>query len=290
MIKSRVKLCISNITNSIESLASIGVINDETRATWPIQKTKRVSFFDDEIERLPQAISNTIFTAAAKAELAERFTNGYIAGPGFNDDIDAVKRGMESFLANPSQFRPNFTSLPFSADRGGQTLHTTALYAYAMDDVYVANVVAAELFAIVRENDLHTSYWNDSFTRRWDVDDNLHVISTKFKKMKTSFSLIKNLQSTLNESEKNEIDNWFVRMMHLAFAGFKTRMENAFLGENWDEDNINRGYFTGDLYPSQHGNPHPIQDRDGNNIIAVTHVQDFFNNRWWDIVSFIHSA
>jgi len=62
---------------------------------------------------------------------------------------------------------------------GGQTLHTSAFYAYAIDDITLANAVANEILAIVNTNDFTTPFWNASDTLRWDSDNSMWIQSGK---------------------------------------------------------------------------------------------------------------
>jgi len=65
--------------------------------------------------------------SAYKLELRNRFENGYIAGPGFSDDISKAIDDATIFRANPSEFRPTFGAVN-DIINSGQILHTSAVF------------------------------------------------------------------------------------------------------------------------------------------------------------------
>ncbi|MRX63325.1 Ig-like domain-containing protein [Maribacter luteus] len=231
---------------------------------------------------------NHLFSAQAKKTLKARFENGYVTGPGFADEITRAINDSEIFLANPSEFRPQFSNVNTIAFEG-QNLHTTALYAYAIDNIEMANTVITEILGIVSSNDLNTSFWNNSSSIRWDSDFGGWILCGKAKKMLDSYELLENLQTVLTESEKEEIEIWFSKFAELAYTAVRMRLE-GYLGANWETNGI-RSFKPEGLYPAEHGKPNPIQDKLGNDLTEFTMswAQDSFNNRNFDIVQYIHS-
>lgn len=245
-------------------------------------ETGTVTVIVNSTENIDLSSSNLIYTIDAKVELKRRFENGYITGPGFNDDIKQTIEDTKTFTSNPSEYRPFFGdgSAPHSS---GQSLHTTALYAYAIDSVELANIVAEELIGIVNNNNLYTTFWTNSETVRWDSDFNGWIQTAKATKMKDSYNFIKHLQTTLSESEKTQIENWFERFKDLAYKGFKNRIE-SFFGSGWTVDNFPKPYYTSKLWDA------PLHETNGDIIdIRPSLSQDVYNNRHWDIVTYIHS-
>jgi len=237
---------------------------------------------------------NYLFTNQAKALLKERFENGYIAGTGFHDDISEVITNSTTFTANPSEFRPIFGPVVMSQsyngtiNNSGHTLHTTAVYAYAIDNMSLANTVASELLAIVKANNLYTTYWNSSNSIRWDnTEEQLWVQASTAKKLKNSYYFIKNLQNVLSGSEKEEIEAWFKRFAELGFDALKSRMASYF-GNNWENNGISKFNNEG-VYPIEYGSTTPIQDASKNDLFTIAWAQDHFNNRNWDVIAYLHS-
>ncbi|NRD19964.1 T9SS type A sorting domain-containing protein [Winogradskyella eckloniae] len=230
-----------------------------------------------------------IYNSQAKAILKQRFENGYIAGTGFSDDISKTINDAIDFSQNPGEFRPILGEASY-VPSGGQTLHTSALYAYAIDDISLANIVINEILAIVNANDLYTTFWNESNTLRWDTDNALWIQTAKVKKLKDSYYFIKDLQTALDENDKTIIENWFSRYKELAEDPVRTRLANL-MGSTWETTGpttINNA-----LYPTFNGasTPTPVYDEFGNVIEDYTIVigQDTFNNRQWDAIGYIHS-
>ncbi|MFI1772456.1 hypothetical protein [Thalassobellus citreus] len=225
---------------------------------------------------------NYLFTAKAKSVLKQRFENGYIAGVGFEDEISRVIDKASEFLLNPSGDRPVFGESS-SISNGGHYLHTTAVYAYAIDDQTLANSVASELLEIVNSNDLYTSYWNNSHTLRWDsAPEALWIQSSKAKKMKDSYNFIKKIQTVLSSTDKTSIEEWFERFAELSFNSISTRID-LFFGGGWSVNNLTGKYYTGAEYGR------PLQDAQGNDIYVMAQPQDIYNNRNFDIIAWIHS-
>ncbi|MFS4416965.1 Ig-like domain-containing protein [Maribacter sp. 2307ULW6-5] len=235
---------------------------------------------------------NFLYTNEAKAVLQQRFENGFVFGPGFNDDIAQVRSFATSFMQDPGEHRPIFGEKDMSQsfngkiNREGHNLHTTAVYAYAVDDVKMANAVASEILAIVNTNDLYTGYWNNSHTLRWDNQPENHwIMASKALKMKDSYNFVKKLETVLTETDKTNIADWFARFAHLCHEGLKQRLDNAYFGTGWDADHFPDPYYRGRLS----GYAPPVQDAQGNDLFQVTIAQDVYNNRFWDIVGYVHS-
>lgn len=230
-----------------------------------------------------------IYNNQAKEILKQRFENGYIAGTGFSDDITKTLNDAIVFSQNPGKFRPVLGEIP-DVPSGGQTLHTSALYAYAIDDIDLANTVIDEILSIVNTNNLYTTFWNESNTLRWDSENALWIQTAKVKKLKDSYYFIKTLQTSLGENDKIIIENWFTRYKELAEEAVRARLSNL-LGSTWEATGpttINNA-----LYPTFGGNatPTPVYNQNGDIIDDYTIVlgQDTFNNRQWDAISYIHS-
>ncbi|WP_298487933.1 Ig-like domain-containing protein [uncultured Maribacter sp.] len=237
---------------------------------------------------------NYFFTDKAKVELKKRFENGYIAGSGFNDDISEIILNTTLFAANPSEYRPVFglkdmsQSYNGTINNSGHSLHTTAVYAYAVDNVNLANIVANEILAIVNTNDLYSPYWNSSNTIRWDnTEDQLWVQASTAKKLKNSYFFIKQLQEVLTDSNKSNIEAWFKRFAELGYNALKSRM-SFYFGNNWEFNGVSKFYAEG-VYPKEYGSTTPIQDASGKDLYTIAWAQDHFNNRNWDIIAYIHS-
>ena len=230
--------------------------------------------------------------SAYKLELKNRFENGYVTGPGFLDDISKAINDVGVFTANPSEFRPTFGAANNIINRG-QILHTTAVYAYAVDDIDVANIVATEILATINNNDLYSQFWADVIANntRWDGGDfNGWIQAAKAKKLKDSYYFIKGLQNTLTASEKESIETWFERFAELAYTSLSTRLNTVF-----DHDWLTNGRteWLNILYPtnSNTSTATPIFDQNGNttNPFTMSVGQDSYNNRNWDVVGYIHS-
>ncbi|WP_282124608.1 hypothetical protein [Algibacter mikhailovii] len=230
--------------------------------------------------------NNLLFTERARRALKQRFENGYNAGSGFPNDISKVISEAAKFMADPDAHRPVFGDTNEEINRKGHYLHTTAVYAYAVEDVKMANVVATELLGSVKANSLYTSFWKNN-TFRWDsTNDQMWVQASKAKKMKDSYYFIKDLQTVLTQEDKAILEAWFKRFAELAFDGVKNRID-GFLGAGWDADNLRGKYYTGNIFNAPE--PNPIQDKYGNDMFLMALPQDIYNNRNWDIIGYIHS-
>lgn len=227
-------------------------------------------------------IGNILYTNQAKNVLKERFENGYILGPNFKDDISETILKASDFAANPSAFRPNMTANPEPSNSDGHYFHTTALYAYAIDSVALANVVATELLATVNANNLYTSFWKNSETARWDSDFIGWILAAKVVKYEDSYHFIKDLNTVLSTAEKAAIEDWFERFIYLAFTATKSRIENS-LGAGW---NTNEPFFN---FSSVSTWRPAVYDSNGDPLDYIgTYPQDIFNNRWMDIIGASH--
>ncbi|GAL71328.1 hypothetical protein JCM19302_1005 [Jejuia pallidilutea] len=234
---------------------------------------------------------NYMFTYQAKNQLRERFTNGYILGPGFSDDIDKVKEFTSRFLSNPSEYRPKFGESGNLPPRG-QYLHTSAIYAYVMDDVTLANAIANEIIETVKNNSLNTAFWNNSNVLRWDTENALWIQTSKIKKLLDSYYFVKYLQTSLTNEDVSTIESWFNRFSDLAYRALKDRLE-IYLGNNWDTKGESKFIHNG-LYPSlgSTSTANPVQDANGNDLkqFTMSWAQDIYNNRQWEYVAYIHSV
>jgi len=102
---------------------------------------------------------NYLFTEQAKQTLKQRFAAEYTGGVGFTSDFKRIEDSLLGFLAYPSEHRPEFGASG-NIPSDGRVLHMAALYAYAMDDVGVANNVADELLGTINSNDLSDDFWS----------------------------------------------------------------------------------------------------------------------------------
>ncbi|GGD03591.1 Ig-like domain-containing protein [Hyunsoonleella pacifica] len=232
---------------------------------------------------------NYLITLEAKEELKVRFENGYILRSGFSDDITKVKEFTSRFLSNPSEYRPKFGESGSLPPRG-QYLHTSAVYAYVMDDVNLANAIANEIVETVKTNPLNTAFWNNSNVVRWDTEYALWIQTSKIKKTLDSYYFVKYLQTTLTNQEISTIESWFNRFADLAYRALKDRLD-SYLGNNWHINGESK-FIYNDLYPvSQASTPNPVQDAEGKDLVEFTMswAQDIYNNRQWDCVAYIHS-
>ena len=230
--------------------------------------------------------------SAYKLELRNRFENGYIAGPGFSDDISKAIDDAAIFRANPSEVRPTFGAV-HDIINSGQILHTSAVFAYAINDIDLANIVAIEILAITETNDLYSQFWRDVITNniRWDSGAfDGWIQAAKARKLKDSYSFIENTQSTLTTAQKNAVEAWFERFAELAYTSLSTRLNTVF-GNDWVSSG--RMLWNNTPYPTQANvsTGRPIYDENGNAISAYTMSlgQDSYNNRNWDVVGYIHS-
>ncbi|MFS4482702.1 Ig-like domain-containing protein [Hyunsoonleella sp. 2307UL5-6] len=233
---------------------------------------------------------NYLLTVEAKNQLRERFNNGYVVGSGFSDDISKVKDFVTRFLSNPGEFRPWFGD-PEGSPTRGQYLHTSAVYAYVMEDTNLANAVAKEILETVNANSLDTPFWNNSSTVRWDAKFSLWVQTSKIKKTLDSYHFVKYLQTTLSESELSSIETWFNKFSDLAYAALKPRFE-FYLGDNWDTAGESKFIHNAPFPTGALSTATPIQDAQGNDVTEYTMswAQDIYNNRQWEYVAYIHSV
>ncbi len=222
-----------------------------------------------------------LFTDQALNTLKERFETDYIAGSGFADDISDVKAMAISFAANPSENRSVFGEFEASP-REGQDMHSVGLYAVAIKDVDLVNIVASELLATINDNDLYTAFWNNSGTYRWDAEYSFWVQLSKAKKIHDTFRLILQNQTVWSDSDVLAIQTWFERLADLAYSALSTRFK-FYLGTDW-QNGLGKFLHAGE-YP---GNHNPVQDANGNDLYIIGYAQDHFNNRNWDIISYIH--
>lgn len=244
-----------------------------------------------QVTNLIGNVHNLLFTAKAKQELKNRFENGYVTGTGFNNDIAQVITQKDNFILNPSEFRPMYGENG-TVTNSRQWMHTTAVYAYAMDDVSLANIVASEILATVNANNLDTPFWTTSDTLRWDAEHSLMIQTADIHKMKKSLKLLSNIQTVLTASNIDAVNDFFVTFSNLAYAGISSRI-NFYLGDTWVDTGVTKFEPEG-LYPTLNGvaTPNPVQDANGDDIteITIAWAQDIYNNRQWDIISYIHDV
>ena len=241
---------------------------------------------DIENNKEIETVSSYLFTTEAKNTLKERFETDYVSGSGFTSDFKHIKDGLSDFLSNPSRYRPEF-GIAENIPNDGEIVHMVGLYAYAMDDIDVANVVASELLGIINMNDLKDSFWNN--THKFSTEYSLFIQTAKAKKLKDTYYLINEIQDVLTQEDKNIIEKWFKDYKDLVLNWFVPYVER-YAGFNWQNQGISTAYPEG-LYPIEHGDPHPIQDKNGNDLLdySVSWFQNIFSNRVLDNVSYLHS-
>ncbi|MCL5129867.1 Ig-like domain-containing protein [Algibacter sp. L4_22] len=229
---------------------------------------------------------NYLFTAEAKKTLRDRFTNGYITGVGFTDDFIVIKDNLDSFKEDPTQYRPTYGESPlYYKER--QILSHSALYAYALDNVEVANAVASEILATIRANDLNTSYFSGMTDLR--AMNSYMIQTSSIKKMKDSYTLTKHVQDVLTDEEKALINEWFATYKNILYKWFRSYTE-TYWGVGWDISGISKFKPEG-IYPYEYGDPYPIKDVNGNSNMDYTMAwaQDIFNNRILDALIYLES-
>ena len=238
-------------------------------------------------DTIPEEVKsiNYLYTDDAKKLLKQRFEGNYIAGAGFNDDIAEVKALAVSFAANPSQYRPLFGEFEVIPAQG-QDIHSVGLYAGATEDINLVNIVATELLVSVNANNLYTSFWNNSGTYRWDAEYSFWVQLSKAKKMQDTFHFILDDQTVWLDADVAAMEAWFERLAELAYTALSDRFD-FYLGVDWENQGFSE-YFHEGVYPGDAGVEHPIQDAQGNDLFTIAYAQDHFNNRNWDIISYIH--
>lgn len=247
---------------------------------------------DNPIEEEEVLNSSTfLFTDQAKAELRRRIENGYSAGSGFLNDFSSISSEVTSFMNDPDQYRAHFGEFEVIPVEGG-SLHRSALYAYALDDVNVANAIATEILGTFNDNSLTTNFWlNTAANSHWGNEYSLFVQSAKVKKLKDSYYLIKNLQDVLTTSEKNTIAQWFSDYKDLAYAWAFERF-NTLWGTGWETNGFSTFHHE-EIYHDTPGlsTPYPIENSDGsvNYDYVMTLAQDAFSNRILDHMSYLHS-
>lgn len=225
-----------------------------------------------------------LFTEQAKTTLKQRFETDYIAGPGFTADFMQIKDGLDDFMANPFRYRPVFGDAP-DVSREGRELHMSALYAYALDDVQVANVVATEILATFQSTDLNDDFW--STTPNYSTDNDLFIQTAKIKKLKDSFYLVKDVQAVLLDSESTFITQWFSDYKDLVWEWAENRFQ-IYWGHDWQNVGVTSFEPEG-LFPI--GDPYPLKDSNGNAMtdFGMSWAQDNFNNRIIDNIAYLHS-
>jgi hypothetical protein len=229
---------------------------------------------------------NYLFTAEAKKTLRDRFTNGYITGAGFSSDFERIKVYLSDFIESPGANRAELGA-DNNIDRFTEPIHKVALYAYALDDVEIANVVAQELFETVKANDLNDPFWD--IDHNFSVNYGLFIQTAKVKKLKDTYYLIRGVSDVLTETNKNTIETWFEDYKNIVLNWFTSYIE-GYVGANWENAGISRAYPE-NLYVYGDIDPYPLKDVNGNDLTdyGITQFQDLFNNRIHDNVAFLHS-
>ena len=250
---------------------------------------------ESEPETATQVVGN--FTEAARQELQLRIQSGYTLGPGFDDDIQTMFENLSSFTADPSATRPTFGANS-SVPNVGQNLHISALYAYALEDVVTANIVAEELLDIINGVDLFDDFYSNSANIRWDNDNGAGnggarwIESAKVKKMYESYEFIEHLQTIYTEFDIAAIEAWFQRFKELAETATLGRYQSA-VGFDIDTATVQFGDFFNQFYLPFGGDTTATPLYDSNGEVLTDYVmtlgQDLFNNRQWDAITYIHA-
>ncbi|WP_158974686.1 Ig-like domain-containing protein [Cellulophaga sp. L1A9] len=229
---------------------------------------------------------NYLFTDTAKNILKERFESDYTTGTGFTSDFVRAKLGVATFTANPSLGRPTYGQSPnISSER--QIIYYAALKAYVFEDVSLANLVATEFLAEVNTNDLSDIWW--STNPNFGVDSDLWLQSASMLKMMKSYHLIKNIQTTLSDTDKSTIETFINK--YAAYAkNWVDFYYDQYFGSGWELNgvsNFGNGALATEI-DSQ--TAYPIEDSEGNKLTeyAVSGRQNVFNNRNIETVNFLH--
>ncbi len=234
----------------------------------------------------------TLFTPKAREVIAERLKNGYSLGVGFADDVARIKRDVAAFKENPSEWRPFFGENDSVPSQGVQ-MHTSAVYAWALKNETIANIVANELLEIITATNLYDAYWvsaESPVNKRFASDDDLWIQVGKVKKMFDSYGLIKEMQTTLGDGDKLEIENWFKRFKEICENNEKALVD-AYFGKGWEystRKQINNNVLYS--YNSNQSTPTPIYTNHGDVMHQYTMIrsQDEYNNRRWEVINYIH--
>jgi hypothetical protein len=231
---------------------------------------------------------NYLFTPESKIELKNRFENGYVTGPGFTNDISRAIANKDAFMTNPSHERSRFGE-DFYLRAARQGLHHAAIWAYAYDDVNVANTVVNELLETVKSNDLSTTWWKSR--PNFAEHASLWEQSATIGKMKKSYYLIRVLQTSLTNEELKIIENFFSDFAYYV----KIWVDNHF-DKYWGNDWENKGLtsFHGEnLFPETalSVTSYPIEHADGtpNLDYVIAGAQNNFNNRTVEAIAYLHS-
>ncbi|MDV7140216.1 Ig-like domain-containing protein [Maribacter sp. TH_r10] len=232
---------------------------------------------------------NYLFTTEAKNILKERFEKGYVTGPGFSDDITRAINGKDSFLSSPSSNRQNFGSkYSYISNSIRQNFHYAALYAYATDDIPVANTVMTELLSTVKANSMSESYWDTN--PNFGTDNNLWVQSTEIGKLMDSYHLIENIQTVLSNADKTTIEDWF---SDYAFhvKSWIDPYYDGYWGKDWENIGLQKFMGENETNETEYQTGYPIEDINGNPNMdyAMAGAQNNFNNRISESIAFLHS-
>ncbi len=244
---------------------------------------------EEEEEQTPPEEESSytfLFTEQARNVLKQRFETDYVTGSGFTSDFNHIKGILPEFMGDPSRYRPYF-GLAEDISEHGELIHMAALYAYAMEDVEVANAVASELLGTCNSSDLSDSFWSAGYN--FSTEYSLFVQTAKAKKLKDSYYLVKGLQTVLSQQDQNTVQKWF--------ADYKDHVANWFIeyveryvGTNWENQGISKAAPEG-IFPEAHGDPFPLDDSNGNPMeeYGASWFQNLFNNRILDNVAYLHS-
>lgn len=265
-----------------------------------ITESKLSTLVNDKINKIDDVIGedltykNEYYTNEAWLEFVNRYNNSYILGTGFNDDRLSIDEKSAEFVSDPDQYRPIFGA--YTTVEQGQTgseyvfqnerhsLHLAALKAEVTNDVTLANLAANEIYQTVLNNSLNTTFWQDYLTTPERVD-NTHqgwIQGIEAKKMLHSIKRLEGIQTTLSNSQIEEVKTWVNDLSLLLFEALDKRLD-VYFGEDWEIYGASKfGAATGSIMPST------VFDSEGNTMFDFVSTQDHFNNRNWDVVSFIY--
>ena len=239
------------------------------------------NFFTTTVTPVPD-----FYTTEAKVELKDRFTNGYVTGTGFGDDITRALSNVATFTSDPTAGRSSFgSSYPSVATR--QPMYHAALYAYVKDSVALSNVIANELLATVNANDMSDSYW--SSIPNWSTDGNLWLQAAEVKKMVFAWEAIQALETTLTPTEKTTIDTWFADFRDNIGLWVDYYFDN-YWSTDWEINGVTK-IGDGNLLNTQtYWDAYPLKDNGGSDLTdyGMTGAQNLFNNRIAEVISALH--
>ncbi|NJB35401.1 hypothetical protein [Croceivirga sp. JEA036] len=227
-----------------------------------------------------------LFTEAAKAEIKRRIEQEYVTGPGFTNDFVTIKENVSTFLQAPDGYRPVFGEFHYMPPNR-QYMHHSAVYAWAMEEVNLANHIIKEILSTVSENAFNTSFWNSK--PNFDFEYSLWVQSSEMEKTKNSYYLIKDIQDKYNTEELEVIENWFSDYANL-IINYTTKFDN-YLGEDWVYTGPSRLSSEGLFQKTATSTPFPLENKNGEIIegYEISKGQNLFNNRIVESIAYLHS-